>query len=50
MRLFSILLPVLLLLFLSSTAQALPGFGAGVRGTYWLKGKICLMRPGGTVE
>jgi len=35
MRRFSILLPVLLLLSLSSTAQALPGFGAGVRGMYW---------------
>ncbi len=35
MRRFSILLPVLLLLSLSSTAQALPGVGAGVRGTYW---------------
>jgi len=35
MKRFSILLPVLLLLSLSSTAQALPGFGAGVRGTYW---------------
>ncbi|MGB5995091.1 MAG: hypothetical protein WBG20_06700 [Candidatus Deferrimicrobiaceae bacterium] len=35
MRRFSILLPVLLLLSLSSTAQALPGVGAGVRGMYW---------------
>ncbi|NNG47186.1 MAG: hypothetical protein HKM86_08770 [Deltaproteobacteria bacterium] len=35
MRRFLILLPVLLLVSLSSTAQALPGFGAGVRGTYW---------------
>ena len=35
MRRFSILLPVLLLVSLSSTAQALPGVGAGVRGIYW---------------
>lgn len=35
MRRFLILFPVLLLVSLSSTAQALPGFGAGVRGTYW---------------
>ncbi len=35
MRRFFFLLPVLLLVSLSSTAQALPGFGAGVRGTYW---------------
>jgi outer membrane protein len=35
MRRFSILLPVLLLVSLSSTAQALPGVGAGVRGMYW---------------
>ncbi|MGB3096430.1 MAG: hypothetical protein WBB46_06855 [Candidatus Deferrimicrobiaceae bacterium] len=35
MRRFSILLPALLLLFLSSTAHALPGVGAGVRGMYW---------------
>jgi hypothetical protein len=35
MRRFSLLLSVLLLLSLSSPAQALPGFGAGVRGTYW---------------
>ena len=35
MRRFSFVLPVLLLVSLSSPAQALPGFGAGVRGTYW---------------
>jgi hypothetical protein len=35
MRRFPFLLSVLLLLSLSSTAQALPGFGAGVRGMYW---------------
>lgn len=35
MRRFSFLLSVLLLLSLSSTAHALPGFGAGVRGSYW---------------
>ncbi|NNG46235.1 MAG: hypothetical protein HKM86_03865, partial [Deltaproteobacteria bacterium] len=35
MRRFLILLSVLLLVSLSSPAQALPGFGAGVRGMYW---------------
>lgn len=35
MRRFLILLPALLLFSLPSPAQALPGFGAGVRGTYW---------------